>query len=386
MGSTTNVGPMRLYALKSRAGDLASKGADLDAATSVLLAGGGEVKNEGLSVLASALVVIAAIFLCWLALWRCWRVFHPRSSIFDHAAVFFGLVFLATLALRWMTIVFPAERNVDESQMVAQGMRFVSHPVPWRDVDSTTSGPLNSMLLSVPFACGAPPTWETARLVLFAANCAVILLIYCSLRSLLTRPEAQFVLMPLILFYGFTSSWDYTHYSSETLSSVLLAAALYLLAKQWRSEAISKTRTFLLGVVLGAVPFAKLQAAPLAGFIGVAALGLMFIRRRNSEKRIGGLAEAGALIIGAMSVPAVILGAVAVKGAFGDFWTSYILATRKRRGHGTYCFFAGASGDAVVGQAADVYRVHFALSAEPWVILSHRPRRAGSFVGDSSGQ
>ncbi len=278
----------------------------------------------------SALIVGAAISLCWLALWRCWRIFRPRSSILDHPAVFFLLSFSAILALRWVTIDYQAELNVDESQMVAQGMRFLSHPVPWRDVDSTTSGPLNSMALSVPFWCGAPPTWETARLVLFIANCVVVFLMYRCLRLLLTRSETQFVLMPLILFYGFVNSSDYTHYSSETLSCVLLAAGIYLLAKEWRGKNISKPRMFLLGLLLGAVPFAKLQAAPLAGYIGVVALALIVVRKRRKANSTGLLAaEPGALILGAVLVPALILGVVATTGAFGDFWTSYIVATRK---------------------------------------------------------
>jgi hypothetical protein len=278
----------------------------------------------------SVLVISAAMFLCWLALWRWRRVFHPRASLLDHPFIFFILVFSAMLALRWVTVVFPAERNVDESQMVAQGMRFVSHPVPWRDVDSTTSGPLNSLLLSVPFSCGAPPTWETARLVLFAANCAVVLLIYFSVRCVLTRPEAQFALLPLVLFYGFTSSWDYTHYSSETLSSVLLAAGLYLLAQQWRSGTSSKAPMFLLGVLLGAVPFAKLQAAPLAAFLGATVLGLIIVEHRKNGKAAGGVSgEIITLMAGAVLVPALILGTVAATGAFDDFWKSYILATRK---------------------------------------------------------
>ena len=119
--------------------------------------------------------------------------------------------------------------------MLAPALRFLSHPLPWRDVDGTTSGPLNSLFLTVPLWFGAPSTWETGRLVLFACNCTVVLLLYFSLRRFITRAEAQFALIPLMLFYGFTTSSDFTHYSSETLPSLLLAACFYLLAKQWTS-------------------------------------------------------------------------------------------------------------------------------------------------------
>ena len=69
--------------------------------------------------------------------------------------VFFLLVFGALLVLRLPQIKWNAEVNPDESQMLAQAMRLLSHPVPWRDMDSTTSGPLNTMWLSLPMYFGA---------------------------------------------------------------------------------------------------------------------------------------------------------------------------------------------------------------------------------------
>src|SRR5262249_9522222 len=142
-------------------------------------------------------------------------IFSPRTSPLDNAVLFFALAFSAMLVLRWAKITYGNEINQDESQMLAQAMRFLAHPIPWRDVDGTTSGPLNSLLLSVVLWFGAPASWETARLVLFAANCGVALFVYLSVRRFLTAPESQFVLMPLVLFYGFAASMDFTHYSSE---------------------------------------------------------------------------------------------------------------------------------------------------------------------------
>jgi hypothetical protein len=281
----------------------------------------------------AATVICASIFLFGLLIWRCWRIFHPRPSRLDYAVVFFGLVFPAMLVLRWAWIAYGNELNPDESQMLAQAMRFLSHPVPWRDVDGTTGGPLDSLILSVPMWCGMPASWETTRLVLLAANCGVVLLMYFSLRSFVTRPEAQFVLMPLIFFYAFTASADFTHYSSETLSSVLLSGCFCLFARQWAAGRNSKPGFFLAGVLLGAIPFAKLQAVPLAVFLGAVALALIFARRHQNEKGRGDwLAEAGALFLGAVIVPAVILGVVAAQGALDDCWKSYILSARKYAG------------------------------------------------------
>ena len=278
----------------------------------------------------SALVIGAAMFLCWLTFWRCWRVVYPKPSVLDHPAVFFVLVFLAMLALRWAKISYGNEINQDESQMLAQAMRFLTHPVPWRDVDGTTGGPLNSLLLSLPLRCGAPASWETARLVLLAANGCVVLLMYLCLRRFLARAEAQFVLMPLVLFYAFAASMDFTHYSSEALPTVLISACFYLLARQWTAPASSQVGMFCSVFFWERFHFAKLQAGPLAAFLGVTGITLIFGRGgQNNNDRVK---HAAALLIGSVFIPAIILGMVAVKGAFGDFWKSYILSSGKYAG------------------------------------------------------
>ena len=109
----------------------------------------------------AAVIIGASALLLTLFGWRVWRIFLPRASVLDHAVLFFALFFSAMLALRWAGISYGNELNPDESQMLAQAMRFVSHPVPWRDVDGTTSGPLNSLLLTVPLGCAsAPAAWR----------------------------------------------------------------------------------------------------------------------------------------------------------------------------------------------------------------------------------
>ena len=53
--------------------------------------------------------------------------------------------------------MYPAELNVDESQMLSQGMKFLVDPMPWRSVDGATSGPLNSYIISLLLLVGISP-------------------------------------------------------------------------------------------------------------------------------------------------------------------------------------------------------------------------------------
>jgi hypothetical protein len=250
-----------------------------------------------------------------------WRLICPRPSLLDGPLVFLPPVFLALLVLRWHWIMFPGElNNPDESQFVAQAMRFLSHPVPWRDVDTNTSGPLNSMFLSPALWVGAPASWATARIVLWLTICLILVFAWLALRTLLTPARAQFALMPAIFLYAFATSFELNAFSSETLPVLLLSAALCLLAREWRATGTSRTRLFLLGLICGSIPFAKLQAAPIAAFLAAAGLLAAWGKARRLNWR-----DAASLCGGGALVPFLILGIVTATGALGDFWKSYIL-------------------------------------------------------------
>ncbi len=273
-------------------------------------------------------VILAAGVLVLLLAGRVWRMFNPRPSLLDSPVIFFALVCGLMLVLRWPEITWPHGINLDEAQMLAQGMRFCAHPVPWQDVDGTTSGPLNSMFLSLPMCLGAPASWQTARMVLWAANCLTLVFLYLALRNFGTRWEAQFALAPAILFYSFALGPDFEHYSSETLPVLLISGGLCLLAREWRAVRPSKARLFVLGLIAGSLPFTKLQSSPLGVFLFAVALMQIFFRhRREQAAEKTGKTETGMLCLGA-AVPAVlILGWVAARGAISDFWISYILAS-----------------------------------------------------------
>lgn len=273
-------------------------------------------------------VIFAASVLIFVLAERAYRIFKPRPSPLDHPAIFFLVVCGAILVLHSPEILFPQAINYDEAQMLAQAMRYCAHPVPWRDVDGTTGGPLNSLLLSVPLHLGAPATWQTARILLWAANSLTLVFLYLAMRVFGTRLEAQFVLAPTILFYAFALGSDFTHYSSETLPVLLLSAGACLLAREWDAPRPSRIRLLLLGLVSGSLPFTKLQAAPLGVFLFVIALAQLVAHRKSRPQEKFPWPSAGALFLGAAVAGLWILVWVAASGAFSDFWISYILAGR----------------------------------------------------------
>jgi hypothetical protein len=296
-------------------------------------------------------VTCALTGLALILAWSVWRTFRPRSSFLDHPVVFFLLVCGALLVVRLPEIKWKAELNPDESQSLAQGMRFLSHPVPWRDVDGETCGPLTSMWLSLPMCFGAPATWQTARWVLWASTCLTWFLLYLTLRCFGSRAEAQFALLPTVFFYTLATAYDFVCCNNETLPVLLLSAGFYLLAKGWTGDQPSPVRLFLLGLAAGSIVFTKLQAAPLALFLVVVGLAQIAVcHRRAGRPWRTGWREPLALCLGALAAPALLLGVVAAYGALGDCWVSYVLATGHyveeapgARLHNLYTIFLGGT-------------------------------------------
>ncbi len=275
----------------------------------------------------TAAINFACALMLALLIWSVWRLFCQQSPQKAETVLFFSVVWLAMLALRWPQITWRHELNTDESQMLAQGMRFLKHPIPWRDVDGVTGGPLDSQALTALMYLGAPASWAMARIFVWALNCATLLLLYLTLRCFGTPAEARFILMPPILFYAFAVHQDFIHYSSETLPVFLLAAGLCLLARQWSAAQPSKPRWFLLGLLAGAIPFAKLQAGPLGVFLLVVGLAQLFLARARPRTFVTFRPHVTALCAGTALVPGLLLGATTAGGAFNEFWNSYILAS-----------------------------------------------------------
>jgi hypothetical protein len=83
---------------------------------------------------------------------------------------------------------------------------------------------------------------------------------------------------------------------------------------------------FLGGLALGAAPWAKLQAVPITGALGLLYLIAIFRSRPCFVTRLRGLTEVGAFVSGAVSTTCGILSIVAASGAMRDFWYSYVRA------------------------------------------------------------
>jgi hypothetical protein len=232
---------------------------------------------------------------------------------------FFGVVLLGLLACRYPVLVYPAELNVDECQFIAQALGYHHDWMPFTQ-DGHTCGPLNYYILTWPAFLGRPITYFTIRLTGFVL---ILLTLFYARRTvaLIAGNRYSYLLaLPLVSFYFFAYQPGFVHFSSETFPEALLAFGLWQIAKYWR---LDRANFLLLGAVLGATPFTKLQAAPMAVFLFIVAAGLL-VRLGPRRTPASWKKRLLFLFIGGALVPLVLAVPLLATGMLGDAIYRYI--------------------------------------------------------------
>lgn len=235
------------------------------------------------------------------------------------------VVFAATLAValplwRLRSLLYNGEINVDESQILSQALKYLADPLPWRSVVGGSSGPLNTWILLWAPLFGLKLGYLTARIT--SLLCVFTTLIGCvlALREIAGARLALLLTLPAASLLLSTLNFDFVHFSSEQFPATLCAWTVYLLVKQRHS--LSRFRAFLVGLLAGSFPFTKLQVAP-AGIL-LFLLGAVLILKAHTgspnHKRSALLSQC----LGGLTVPTLILGPVALAGAWGEFMDFYI--------------------------------------------------------------
>jgi hypothetical protein len=244
---------------------------------------------------------------------------RPRTSVWVGACLGFFLISRAP------AIHCPFQLNVDEGQMLAQAMRYGQDLTPWRAVDGETGGPLLSWFLLLGHRLGLPFDFRSEHALAAACLAGILLASFAAARRLVGEEAARISLAGGALWLAFTPDPDFVHYSSELVPVLAIAVALAVWAARPEGESGGAGRLFGVGLLLGIVPWAKLQAVPVALFLGLWVLAATIAASRERRCLL-----AGCLLAGAVLPSAVFLAWVAQAGAWGQFWHSYILANLAR--------------------------------------------------------
>ena len=228
-----------------------------------------------------------------------------------------GVVFLSRVPV----IRYPVEMNVDESQMLAQALRYTKDFVPWRGVDGTSSGPLNSWFLLLPHLLGMRLYYTEAHLLAAISWSASAFACWLAARFAFGAKGAMAGLAMMVAWLVCQQGPDFLQYSSEVLPVLLLSLALIGVAS-------GGTGYYAAAVLLGLVPWSKLQAAPIGAVIGAWMLArILWSPGHRGYSRVMERVRTALLVFGLSLLPTIILIAfVARGGALEEMWRSYIIA------------------------------------------------------------
>jgi len=255
-----------------------------------------------------------------------------RTQLRQELFLLLSLGFL--FVCRLPSLVYNLEINPDESQMITQALTLRFDPVYFRSVDGTTGGPLNSYLLILPSLFGLPFDYISARLLAFVLVAGHLYLLFRTIRLWTSELTARQVLIFFVVMLGITQSEDFLHYSSELLATLLLASAYYLYARQLRKRAPSLRAVALPGLLMGLIPFAKLQGVPMAAVVtGFVGLDILTRTGRLPHKPVTYLLV---LIGSALTFPALVVGTTLAYGVFDDLMLYYIKSNLIYQGDATF--------------------------------------------------
>ena len=212
------------------------------------------------------------------------------------------------------------ELNVDESLFLAGAQKLQHDVVYWRAVDVGLSGPLNVYPLMLPALLGFKLEYA-APLPGSAAGRRYVPVPLPRCANL--GGVARTALVPVVTTYALMTASDYVHYSSEHVPVALISVAICLVCRLASSGAGGGNITMLfIGLLLGAAPYAKLQATPIAAAVGCICLHIIWSRRSSTRQAVR---SALALGSGSASFSVVHLVFVVANALQETFLRSYVL-------------------------------------------------------------
>lgn len=253
------------------------------------------------------------------------RIGRRLAGIFP-GWLFAALLLVAALAFRWPLFFVPEElSNPDESQIIAGGLALEHDPIYWRSVDGHTHGPLDVYPLLIARLFGLPIGYGSARLVGTLLLTGAVFLLYRTVARFHPEPVARIGCLPAFCLFSFTTFADFAQYSSEYVPLFLLMLGLWLLTADLAAPAARRTRSWSwlgAGVVLGAVPLAKLQGAPAAAILLLTATWVDLTT--GSLSWTDRLRRLRLLAFGVILLPLIFAVIIWLTGRVQSVWTAYI--------------------------------------------------------------
>ncbi len=225
--------------------------------------------------------------------------------------IFFILVARVPLAIMGL-------QNPDEPLWAIDAKTLLHDPRIFVSVDTSTGGPLVPFFLLLLKLFGLPIDQGTLKIMSGAMMAFSTGFLFLGGVKALGSTIARLTILPLVVLIALMRDNDLIAYNSEHPVIFLLCVSLYFLARLVADgPGKYNLNLVMLGIFLGSVPFAKLQGAPIAFFVGMA--GCFVVLRRDLIKRMP------ILILSSLAPVVIFVIALWSYNGLKYFWVSHIL-------------------------------------------------------------
>ena len=251
------------------------------------------------------------------------------ANILRKPWLFLALLVLLLFAFRWLGLLVQAGLDPDEPQVIAQAITIANVPLIdavafYGEVQSGSTGVLWTYFLIVPHLFGFEINYASARfmgLVLLWISCVAL---YVAVKKVSGEMPARIAALSATLCFATGFKPGFLHYSSEHPAFPVIAfGTLLVLGLRDTDDRRPRLRAYLSGLLLGVIPFAKLQ--PVIVGLAVAATAHLAIATHPAAALREKTRRALLLTAGGLSLPAVLLGLYALRGQFGYFFQVYLV-------------------------------------------------------------
>ena len=136
----------------------------------------------------------------------------------------FLIIFISLLITKSNAYLLSFENlNPDEAQMISNAIGLFNKNFNIFEFDGTTSGLLNSFILLWPLVLNLEITFLTAKLTSILLISSITYILFKIIFAQTKNFKTTFLLFsPFFIFFIFTKDPDFSHYSSELLSTLIL--------------------------------------------------------------------------------------------------------------------------------------------------------------------
>ena len=213
-----------------------------------------------------------------------------KEKILKKSNLFFSPIFLLLFCLIGIilltipNLVLKAQ-NLDENGWIAEAAAFLNGAIPWKDVSGGSGGPLTYIGISIMYYIIGELNFSSIRLFnFFFCIVPCIIFFYFTLKYTFKKEIAFLLIIPFVLLFAYIKSSALIAFGSECLPMAFLSISLWLLLKIQERK---KILIFILGFLLGLLPYAKKQAVPIGLVVAVCALiEILFYQKQNLKEKI----------------------------------------------------------------------------------------------------